>query len=412
MKKKLTALPLLKPKNNYRKYWFALGREPLLAAAEIEAVLDLGEEGREKREEEKENILKINTDINAVKLINELGGTVKIGVEMGENLNKEELIKKIIDELKTINGKINFGISLYNDEKYQIPDIRNFGLLIKKQLKMANLSVRYVPNKEPVLSSATVFHNKLTDRGREFLITTNKEKINNFNLAKTLAVQPFEQFSQRDFGRPGRDDKSGMLPPKLAMMMINLSKTTTNNILLDPFCGSGTILTEAILLGYNKLIGSDNSEKAITDTKKNVQWIISNNQCQTPDVEYYTTDIKEISKKIKPSSVDAVITEPYLGRPLTGKENKEQLEQQITALTQLYLEAFKQFKKIIKPKGKIIFIIPRFKFKNEWLTFNIELEIKKLGFLSQPFLNSHKYLAYFRHNQLVGREIRQFTSIT
>ena len=89
-----------------------------------------------------------------------------------------------------------------------------------------------------------------------------------FSLAQTEAVQPFEQFSARDFGRPGRDDLSGMLPPKLAIIMINLAQTPLNSILLDPFCGSGTILSEAVLLGYTNLIGTDISEKAIADSKK------------------------------------------------------------------------------------------------------------------------------------------------
>jgi len=42
-------------------------------------------------------------------------------------------------------------------------------------------------------------------------------------IGQTEAVQPYKQWSARDFGRPARDPKSGMLPPKLARLMINLS---------------------------------------------------------------------------------------------------------------------------------------------------------------------------------------------
>jgi len=32
-----------------------------------------------------------------------------------------------------------------------------------------------------------------------------------------------------------------MLPPKLSMMMINLSGAKKTDIILDPFCGSGAV---------------------------------------------------------------------------------------------------------------------------------------------------------------------------
>jgi len=83
----------------------------------------------------------------------------------------------------------------------------------------------------------------------------------------------FERFFERDFGRPAADAKSGMLPPKLARMMVNLASASKNETLLDAFCGSGTILTEAATLGFAKLIGSDISERAVSDTQKNSDWI-------------------------------------------------------------------------------------------------------------------------------------------
>jgi tRNA G10 N-methylase Trm11 len=55
----------------------------------------------------------------------------------------------------------------------------------------------------------------------------------------------------------------------------------TNNLqlqpsltLLDPFCGSGTVLTEGINLGIKKLIGTDLSDKCISDTEQNVKWML------------------------------------------------------------------------------------------------------------------------------------------
>ena len=88
----------------------------------------------------------------------------------------------------------------------------------------------------------------------------------------TKAIQPIESLGERDFGRPYRDAKSGMLPPKLAMMMINLAGQSLGATILDPFCGSGTILMEAATIGYTNLMGSDISPKAIDDTRQNFAW--------------------------------------------------------------------------------------------------------------------------------------------
>src|SRR5205823_3602162 len=112
------------------------------------------------------------------------------------------------------------------------------------------------------------------------------------------AVQPFEQFSARDFGRPGRDDLSGMLPPKLAIIMINLAANDTISVLLDPFCGSGTILSEALLLGYKNLIGSDISEKAVADTKTNLDWIANKFRRDLPDIKIFKKPSRRTFPKI------------------------------------------------------------------------------------------------------------------
>ena len=44
-------------------------------------------------------------------------------------------------------------------------------------------------------------------------------------------------------------------------------------LILDPFCGSGTVLQEALLMGFTQVAGTDLSPKAITDTKENIAWI-------------------------------------------------------------------------------------------------------------------------------------------
>ncbi|MBI2459693.1 MAG: methyltransferase domain-containing protein [Parcubacteria group bacterium] len=136
-------------------------------------------------------------------------------------------------------------------------------------------------------------------------------------------------------------------------------------VILDPFCGSGTILTEAALMGYKNLIGSDISDKALQATKTNIAWLQSNFQLSTFNFQLFHSDATQISKQIAPNSIDAIITEPYLG-PQRGRIeiNKIKLE-----LEKLYSESLREFSKILKPSGRIVMIWPVFQMSSGAISF-------------------------------------------
>ena len=108
------------------------------------------------------------------------------------------------------------------------------------------------------------------------------------------------------------------------------------------------------------------------------------------------------------ASVDAIVTEPYLGKPLRGQESKQELISQVKELKGLYLQAFRQFYQILKPNGKVVFVIPRFKYANEWITIDCKNEIEKIGFKALSFFESQLRLVYARPNQRIAREIWRF----
>ncbi|MBI4992739.1 MAG: methyltransferase domain-containing protein [Candidatus Magasanikbacteria bacterium] len=378
------------------KYLFQLGHQPQISAAEITAVLSLKHPNIKTlahlrtcalKHQEAFLILEIDQQLNCADLIGTLGGTIKIARQI------ETSIPAHLNQTQP-TGKIIFSL----------PD-KTLAIKIKKELKQSGRSVRYIEPK----NTATILHNNLVELGGDLTIINNE-------IFATEAIQPFEEFSQRDYGRPGSDDRSGMLPPKLARILINLSQTPKDATLLDPFCGSGTILTEASTLGYTNLIGSDISEKAIKNTKENLDWLAKqfNNLTiqQSSTTKLFQSDAAKLSNKLQPHSINTIITEPLLGKPLTGRENKEQLRSQADELAKLYIDSFKAFAKILKPDGVVLFIIPKFKFKNEWVEITCVEEIKKTGFAAVPFeiLGSSpvEHLAYHRPNQHLARTIWRF----
>jgi tRNA G10 N-methylase Trm11 len=230
-------------------------------------------------------------------------------------------------------------------------------------------------------------------------------------LGRTLAVQPFKELSHRDYGRPARDDASGMLPPKLAMIMVNLARAKPDDTILDPFCGSGTILTEAMFTGHKDLIGADISAKAAEDTRMNIEWIKEKFQISNFKFQILTGDVMRLSNLIKSASIDAIVTEPYLG-PQRGRFD---VGQTIKELEKLYSGALKEFKKILKSGGRIVMIWPVFT-KHEarsTITVNPDLHDFKIispipaAMAADPAIKptNRKTIIYGRPEQRVWREI-------
>ena len=115
-----------------------------------------------------------------------------------------------------------------------------------------------------------------------------------------------------------------------------------------------------------------------------------------------------MDEKISADSIDAIVTEPFLGKPLKGREVKEELIKQANELKSFYLETLKIFKKILKPGGRVVIVIPRFKFNNEWVTISIRDEAMKLGLKPDILIEDKQFLLYSRPDQRVGREIWKF----
>jgi tRNA G10 N-methylase Trm11 len=370
------------------RYLFELGRVTSLSRAEIEQTL---------------TSLKVNFTILSLSqhflfvetqealdeqsLIERLGGTISIAVQVRE-VSKlvHDVVGILIENQPT--GKIQFSLHAEHERKLAEE--------VKNLLKESGRSARYVPPK----NTATIIYNKLVEKGGNIIIIDR-------DIYLTRAVQPIDAWSERDYGRPGRDSESGMLPPKLARMMINISGVSTDQILFDPFCGSGTVLTEAILLGFKTIVGSDSSEQAIQDTKKNIEWITEKKENKVAST-VFQSDVREVRSHIEKNSVGVIVAEPYMGKPLTGREREDFLHTQAKELHELFIDAFKTFQLILKSGGVIVFIIPRFWYRGTWIRIECQDRIEKEGFEIVPLTHHEQYILYHRPGQFVGREVWKF----
>ncbi len=373
-----------------KEYIHILGQSEKLSLEEIDSIIgNIQKTGSE--------YCLVKTNLTPQENISNLGGTIKIA-EYITTINSLDKLK-IDDWIKYLNieynRKLKFGFSIYNGNKKQYIQLKKKALQLKKTLKEQGRSVRLVTGKEQVLSSVIVSKNSLIDN--ELIIVQDKGQ---YILGITKAVQDFEEYSKRDMERPAKDSASGMLPPKIAKIMINLSGSDRNKNILDPFCGSGTVLQEAGILNYKKIYGSDKEEKAVQDSKENIQWLKDTFSLDI-DVEINKINIHNLSQKYNPNSIDIVVTEPFMGnaRWVQKQNNINNFLILKKELQELYTIAFKEFKKIVKKNGKIIFIFPVFSVNNNDLHTLDKDKFTNLGFKLK------KDIIYHRQGQKVKRQI-------
>lgn len=331
-------------------------------------------------------------------LTDSLAGVVKIAKVVGkEEAISNEVLANFLKPKSDNDKKIDFGISLYGKNT----DFNTKDLLpkIKTILRKDGFLARYVEGKENMLTSVTVEKNRL----KELIIVKDNEK---YIVAETKNVQDFENWNRKDYGRPAPDPKHGMLPPKVARMMVNIGfegesgKKENEEVLLDPFCGVGTVLMECLLTGRNA-IGSDQSKEALDKSERNLEWIKNDPSKTIGDFKLIVSDATHISEKIAGETIDAIITEPYLGPILDTKSGisiagekleLEKLKRIIKGLEKLYIGCLKDWLKVLKRKGKIVIALPSFVFEGkEFRVKNVVDNREKLGYtlVSGPFQYSH-----------------------
>jgi tRNA G10 N-methylase Trm11 len=342
-----------------KRFLFILGRTPELGFLELQSLypsitrLSAG-------------IAVLDGDVDAKAAMMQLGGTIKIAQMIGEvsEIQTEQLVDVLVP--LSHEGKIVFGVSVYGDPTKVSASVLR---ALKNELVNRNIVTRYIEAKhESTLSSVVVTKQHAVDL---VIVVHNGVYI----LAHTVAVQDFEDWNVRDFGRPAADPKRGMLPPKVARMIVNIAgstETSGKRTLLDPFCGVGTILGEALLADWN-VVGSDIDPVAIVKTEKNLAWLRSQyGLLQRTVPALFTVDATHISTVQKSDSVDAIVTEPFMGDPSFGGKHAtvthELVKNTLKGLEKLYIGCLREWTHVLKSGGQIVIALPEYSVQGRVLT--------------------------------------------
>jgi tRNA G10 N-methylase Trm11 len=379
------------------RYFFELGNFKGLSQAELGRVLEIYDVSTDTIKNFSDKILLVESnDLNVEtvkRIFNRLGGFIRAGIVI-------EDLEGFLD-IKT-EDKLVFGISYLGEKQFDVEKIKKLSHQIKKQYKKSDISSRYILPKRSELNSAQVTSNGILEKGFELCIIENKdEQI----YGQTLAIQDIESFADRDYNKPSADIDMGMLPPKLARIMCNLTGLERGTI-WDPFCGSGTIPMEATILGYN-ILASDIDKEAVKATKANIIWLAENGYISDILYETFQFDItkpdSKILRKLDNSSIDAIAFEPYMGPPQTKILSTNQADVLLNEVKKLVIK----FKKVVDDvySGKIIImILPSYRTQNGWRTFSIrDVFDKRWDVLNKEY--TQEDLKWERNNSIISRNI-------
>ena len=377
-------------------FWFQLWREYKLSICEILLVFSKWKTVFLN----KEFLILDNINKNLVlKKANRLWWTIKI-VEIN-NLN-------ILDYSKKIEWKFKYWISIFPNTQ----NLKKILIETKKELQSKNISSRFINKDFKNLNSAQIIWEKLITKWYDFSYIFNGKKK---YVWYTIWVQNIWKYSERDWQK-NRDMKTGMLPPKLCQIMINISWA---NVIYDPFVWLWTILIESIVMWNTEIYWSDLSEIMIKNTSDNINWFIKKNNLKINKYKIIKLNSKFIdeSEILLNKNIDSIVTEWYLWEIMTKKNiSLDRIEKQKKSLELLYTKFFQWLKKI-KYLWNIVICFPFWEIKNKYIYFseiykilnqycNINtllpnnLSIKETNFWS---------LLYKRDKQLVWREIFKLT---
>ncbi|MCK5490700.1 MAG: methyltransferase domain-containing protein [Candidatus Pacebacteria bacterium] len=365
--------------------------------------------------------LDIEDEVKFRDFLVQIGGIKKISEVIDTYPNQEIAFEKIISIMEEMPGKKTIGYSLYSTEENEdrkakkiFEEIRKRFIDIKKsQIGKSNVRLIFPDNETMELNSASIYKNKLTIRGIELNIMTSGEK---FVLSKTITVQNIESYSERDYSRPKRDSHIGMIPPKLAQIMVNLANIEKGKTILDPFCGIGTILQEALLNDY-KVVGSDANENQVENSEENLKWLSQKYILDYPDFKIFQSDIKNITRKINPNSIDAIVTESTLGPVYKKLPTMKEMKKNFEELEKTYLRFFQTAKTVLRSNANLVVTLPAYKIKPTQYMFTPFIDkLEKIGYsvtcpLDEGLITKHTKITsrnsiiYDRPDQIVAREV-------
>ncbi len=394
-----------------------LGRQPAIGLVELESLY-----GADKLQPIGNVAALLDIDPPLVDFTR-LGGTVKFAklltiLDTTAWKDVEAFLKQAVPShaASLPEGKLKLGFSTYGMD-VPVDRINATALTVKKVIRETGRSVRIIANTEPALNSAQVLRNGLTrELGWELIFIKYGSKT---VVAQNIAEQDIDAYAARDQVRPKRDSKVGMLPPKLAQTLLNLGVGLVDladpacgpgknkeKTVLDPFCGTGVIMQEAALMGYDAY-GTDLEPRMIDYSRVNLDWL--GEHFSHPPFTYWLDQADATSYQWK-HPYDFIATEAYLGRPFSSQPNSNDLQEAVQNASTIIKKFLQNLAKQTKPGLRLALAVPAWSVSKGFKHLPLIDQIGDLGYNRVSFVHAREEdLIYHRQGQIVARELLVLT---
>jgi tRNA G10 N-methylase Trm11 len=337
-------------------------------------------------------------------IIDNIGGTIKIGkvllavspeivkeAFLHKNKHAQKQIKNDLTEnlaltelFQKSSGKLVFGVSLYFDDHHFLraskEAYRFIGNCFKEKLESEGIKSKFMgfpkDRRLPQLTHVEVLKKRLTEESAEILFCISDKQA---FAAKTIAVHnPFE-FQKRDISRPIQR-KIFSIPPRLARIMVNLASCSQGKVLLDPFCGVGTILQEAMLTRAH-IIGVDINSWCVEAARSNLEWLKNQYRLKEVSYEILSGDARHLSNQIPKETVDCIVTEPDLGPALRDVPTEPYAHKIINKMEPLFHDFLLQAHIVLKNSRRLVIVTPYIRTRTgNFISMNIQDHARSVGF--------------------------------
>ena len=201
------------------------------------------------------------------------------------------------------------------------------------------------------------------------------------------------------------------MSPRLARVLLNLSGLTRGQTILDPFCGSGTILAEAFMRSM-RCLGLDTKTNRVRDARENLGWLIGSVKDKGYDIR--VGDARELPRMLRGSKVDAIVSEPLLLPTIDARPKTRTAADLMGQAGEVYADALASMAHVLRPGGRIVLVVPIIQ-TMEGEEVSLTLEGRALGLrLFQPGPIGFQYPVRlsFESTRWIKRAVYVFESVS
>lgn len=273
------------------KLFFLLsGENETLPAAELTAILE-AEGFAFKLTEKLDQLLRLESEPKSIQSVHRRSAYTMISaLELFACQAEENTIMKTAkntDFTKALNAGESFAVRIKRIKEHT-PQISTVPL----EAKLGKHILRNVPKVKVNLKTPN----------KTFLgVLTNNKLVFGVKLAE---IKP-KTFSER---RPRKKPffHPSAMPSKLARCMVNLAHAKTSELVLDPFCGTGSVMIEAALINC-RVLGLDVQRRMVEGCRKNLKHF---------SIKPEGVVIAD-ARKLPLTQIDCLVTDPPYGRSAT-----------------------------------------------------------------------------------------------